>query len=183
MTYNEFLNSLTSGINIFINNISLVADSLLHNYIFITFFGIVIFVSLFHFLTDYLFDYIHSTRNNIEEEIDLYKKYKKYQLVKLKFLHKDRKIVYDINYLNHMIKQGVMRDYISQHYNDYKNLQLVKYEVSQDNKYRYLIKHTDDYKNLKALEYRGYRQGIEKYDNFNELKLKFLRAKNESGEK
>ena len=45
MTYQGFLDSLLSGINLFLNNFGNVIDSLFSNYIFITFLGITIFIS------------------------------------------------------------------------------------------------------------------------------------------
>ena len=47
MTYHNFLEFIFTPISYFVSFLTQVADSLIHNYIFITFFGITLFISLF----------------------------------------------------------------------------------------------------------------------------------------
>lgn len=50
MSYNEFLNTFTYGINLFINSITNFFSSFISNYFYITLLGIVFFSSLFWFI-------------------------------------------------------------------------------------------------------------------------------------
>lgn len=50
MSYSDFISSLSNGASLFYNSLIQVANSLIHNYIFITMLGITIFCSLLHFV-------------------------------------------------------------------------------------------------------------------------------------
>lgn len=50
MSYSDFINTFTNGINLFINSLITIANSLLSNYIFITILGLSIFTYLFYLL-------------------------------------------------------------------------------------------------------------------------------------
>lgn len=63
MTYSEFIQTLVSPITTFVNGLKTIANSLMSNYIFITIFGLIIFVSLFWLIYD---TFISLTINCIE---------------------------------------------------------------------------------------------------------------------
>lgn len=50
MTYSNFIDSLSNGANLFYTSLVQVANSLIHNYIFITMLGLTIFCSLLYFV-------------------------------------------------------------------------------------------------------------------------------------
>lgn len=54
MSYSEFVNTLVNGCNLIYENISRIANVLIHNYIFITILGLVLFVSLMSIFSDFL---------------------------------------------------------------------------------------------------------------------------------
>lgn len=107
MTYYEFLEFIFTPISYFVNWLTSIANSLIHNYIFITFFGIVIFVSLFWFLIDWLLDYFHSKAYEYEDFNNLYDDYVKRQKVKYKYLDNHYSDLYSYNYKIRVMNEQV----------------------------------------------------------------------------
>lgn len=66
MTYNDFLNLLLNGVNLFFDNIGIIVNYLLTNYIFITILGLVIILSI----VKYLFSLIFNPFENVIEDLD-----------------------------------------------------------------------------------------------------------------
>ena len=75
MSYNEFLNSFIGVISLFVNGIKEIANTLSHNYIFITLIGLVMFSSLFWLIYHFVFNFFDKLIYGYEEYNDLYENY------------------------------------------------------------------------------------------------------------
>ena len=107
MTYNEFLNQFIQPISNFITWLSMVADNLIHNYFFLTFFGITIFISLFYLVFNFVKDYFVRRHNNIENYLNKYNDYKMFQNVRSDFMQKEPNLFYDNLYKDYVFKKSV----------------------------------------------------------------------------
>lgn len=54
MTYSEFVDTLGNGCSLIFNGIVEVSNTLIHNYIFITLLGLVLFCSVIYIVSDFL---------------------------------------------------------------------------------------------------------------------------------
>ena len=54
MSYSDFVNTLVNGCSLIFDNIVRISNVLIHNYIFITLLGLVLFFSLIYVLSDFL---------------------------------------------------------------------------------------------------------------------------------
>ena len=70
MSYSDFLSLIRYGIDLFVDNIGNVANSLMNNYIFITLLGLGIFCSLFIMFVNFVLDKIYSKRDKLDEYLD-----------------------------------------------------------------------------------------------------------------
>lgn len=74
MSYSEFVNTLGNGCSLIFNGIVNVSNTLIHNYIFITLLGLVLFCSIIHIVSDFLVIPIKNIDKKQDKKSD--KKYK-----------------------------------------------------------------------------------------------------------
>lgn len=114
MSYQDFLNTLISPIRLFVSALTEVADSLVHNYIFITLLGLSLFISLVWLIYYTFHDFINSKINSIEDKIDRYKKYELYKETQREYLDKHRvdefMYLYDLTILKQQVMNGIYRN-------------------------------------------------------------------------
>lgn len=65
MSYSDFINTLGYGVNMLFNGISVVANSLLSNYIVITILGLSLFSFVIYTLIDIIFS-VHKNKDNLD---------------------------------------------------------------------------------------------------------------------
>lgn len=108
MSFTDFINSFQNGINLFLNSITSFCDSLIHNYIFIVFLGLVLFISFFWFFINLVIDIFHTkVDSNIDNYIDTYNNFDKFQKIKFEWYNNNRDMVYKTRYDNFMIANNV----------------------------------------------------------------------------
>lgn len=115
MSYQEFLNTLISPIRLFVSALSQVADSLIHNYIFITLLGLSLFISLVWLIYYTFHNFINSKIDRIESKMEKYKNYELYKEVQKEYLNKHRNdefdYLYDLTLLRQQVLNGVYRNH------------------------------------------------------------------------
>lgn len=107
MTYNDFLNQFIQPISNFINWLSMVADNLIHNYIFLTIFGISIFISLFYLVFNFIRDYFDRMHDNVDRYLNKYNDYKMLQNVRSDFMQKESNLFFNNLYKDYVFKKSV----------------------------------------------------------------------------
>lgn len=66
MTFNQFLNTLFSGVNLFLDSLQPIVIGLLNNYIFLTILGIVIVVSIIKYIFSLIFNPLVNTLEDLD---------------------------------------------------------------------------------------------------------------------
>ncbi len=122
-SYYDFLEFIFTPVSYFVSWLSSVANNLIHNYIFITFFGITIFISLFWLLINFVLNYFDKKAYEYEDFNNLYEDYVKRQKVKYKYFENHYTDLYGYNY-----KIRVMNEQI------YNNITLKNKDLLIDNK-------------------------------------------------
>lgn len=140
MTYQDFLSTLVSPINYFINWLSIVADSLIHNYIFITMFGIVLFISLVWLVYDIIDWFFYSHINDYDDYNDRMYDYKLLKEVQSDYLDNNYSNEFDYRYRSKVLNGQVLNVYLSQN----KDLDIDNKRLSNSNKMESLKKLKED---------------------------------------
>lgn len=112
MTYQEFLNSLVSPITSFVNWLTMVANNLIHNYIFITFLGITIFISFIWLIFHLIFDYFDKVNNRYDDYSDKYYNYELFKEVQSNYLNKHYVDEFDYRYRCKVLNGQVLNAYL-----------------------------------------------------------------------
>ena len=112
MTYQEFLNQFIEPISSFVSWLSMVANNLIHNYIFITFVGITLFISLLFLLYYSVKDFFESRRNNADKYLDKYNDYVIRQKIRRDFMQKEPDLFYENLYKDYVFKKAVRDDFV-----------------------------------------------------------------------
>ena len=120
MSYSQWLDTLVSPISNFITWLSMVADSLIHNYFVITLLGICLFLSLFWLVFYFIHDYIESKIHKYDDFNNMYDRYVLFKKVKLKYLDLHR-----LDEFEYLTKYSVLKRQVLIHlYNSYPDLML-----------------------------------------------------------
>lgn len=114
MSYSQWLDTLVSPIQYFINWLIAIADSLIHNYIFITFLGITLFISLVWFIFHLIFDFIDSINDRYDDYNDKYYNYELLKEVQSDYLDKHYIDEYDYRYRSKVLNGQVLNGYLQQ---------------------------------------------------------------------
>ena len=116
MSYSDFLNQFVGVISLFINSLISVSESLMSNYIFITFLGITIFVSLFWFLHNIVMRFFENVVSGYEDYNDLYDDYVLKKQVQSDYLDNHYDDEYDFRYRSKLLNLQVLNGlYQTQH--------------------------------------------------------------------
>lgn len=150
MSYSDFLDFISNGCIMFLNAFINVSNSLIHNYIFITLLGLSIFITLFWWFYDNVVIALLKVKDNCDNWVDLKRRYKQFNDMKLNYISTNRYDVELLNYANLKINRELYYQFLNNE-NDlsfrlaYKSLS-IKQEAS-----KYLLDKfsTDD----KILEY------------------------------
>lgn len=113
MSYQDFLNSLISPITSFVSWLSLIANYLIHNYFFITFLGITLFISLVWFIFYLIFDFIDRVNNRYDDYSDKYYNYELLKEVQSDYLNNNYSDEFDYRYRNKVLNGQVLNSYLS----------------------------------------------------------------------
>lgn len=155
MSYQDFLNTLISPIRLFVSALTEVADTLVHNYIFITLLGLSLFVSLVWLIYYAFHDFIDSKISKIEDKIDRYKNYELYKETQREYLDKHRvdeyMYLYDLTILKQQVKNGIYRNHPDLLYDNMKNNLKMRIEVLKEINRDNLI--DDDLSNDNDIDY------------------------------
>ena len=120
MSYSEWLDTLVSPISNFINWLSMVANSLIHNYFVITLLGICLFLSLFWLIFYFIHDFVESKIRKYDDFNDMYDRYVLSKKVKMKYLDLHR-----LDEFEYLTKYLVLKRQVLIHlYNSYPDLML-----------------------------------------------------------
>lgn len=130
MSYQDFLDTLVSPINSFINWLSLVANSLIHNYIVITLLGITLFISLVWFIFYLIFDYFDKINNRYDDYNDKFYNYELLKDVQIDYLNSHYLKEFDYRYRNKVLNSQVLNAYLSQN----KELDIDNRRLANSNK-------------------------------------------------
>ena len=112
MTYQQFLNSLVSPITSFIEWLTMVANNLIHNYIFISFLGITIFISFVWFIFHLIFNYFDKVNNRYDDYSDKYYNYELFKEVQSNYLNKHYVDEFDYRYRSKVLNGQVLNAYL-----------------------------------------------------------------------
>lgn len=113
MSYQDFLDSLLYGINLFLDNFDLVINNLFTNYIFITFLGITIFLSLLNWFLKHVVFAPLKVKDNIDYWVDTKRNYKLYNDVKYNYMFTNDIDVNLYKYKNLVMSKQVQALYLS----------------------------------------------------------------------
>lgn len=145
MSYQDFLDTLVIPINSFINWLSIVANSLIHNYFVITLLGITLFISLVWFIFYLIFDYFDKINNRYDDYNDKFYNYELLKDVQSDYLNSHYLKEFDYRYRNKVLNSQVLNAYLTQNkeldidnkrlanFNKMESLKQVKNEILGDN--------------------------------------------------
>lgn len=152
MTYTEFLNYIGNGCSLFLDTLISVSNNLIHNYIFITIFGLSLFVALFWWFYDNFVVAPLKVKDNVDNWIDLKRRYKQFNDMKLNYISTNRIDVELLNYSNLVINRELYLKFLHER-NDlaysltYTSLSLKreasKQLIEQDNMSSRIFRHWD----------------------------------------
>lgn len=112
MTFNDFINSFQTGINLILNNLGSFFSNLTSNYLVIVLLGLTLFVSFFFFFYDSLFDFIHSyITRHFSSDNDMYDNFDKFQKMKQRWYDNNMNYLYNMKYINYSVFQNVKELY------------------------------------------------------------------------
>lgn len=111
MSYSDFLNTLIAPIQLFIDALFSVAGSLKSNYIFLTLFGITLFISCFWWFVNMIHDFFYDRIDEREDYINKYNEYVLYQNIQHEYIHRHRADYLDLKYDKYAISQQAIMDY------------------------------------------------------------------------
>lgn len=136
LTYNEFLDSMIAPVRAFVDWLIAVADSLINNYIIITFLGICLFISLFYLVFyDIIIAFFDSHISSIEDKLDKKKNYALYQEIKDDYYRDNMSKIFNLKYNNYVISQAVMSEYLNKHRSDVEQLRFKNYVLNKSCQY------------------------------------------------
>ena len=107
MTYQDFLDSLVSPITSFVSWLSMVANSLIHNYIFITMLGIVLFISLVWLVYDIIDWFFYSHINDYDDFNNRLYDYGVFKKVQYEYLNKNYDKEFEYKYKLRVLNEQV----------------------------------------------------------------------------
>lgn len=120
LTYNEFLDLISNGVQLFVNGFVMVASSLITNYIFITLLGMVLFSSLlFLFIDNIVLKPMYNVKDNVDKWVDYKRNYVLYNDVRLNFLKTHSIDAYNVKMEDLKLNRNVFDNYLS----NYKDLE------------------------------------------------------------
>ena len=112
MTYHEFLEFIFTPITSFVNWLGMVANSLMSNYIFMTFLGITIFISLVWVVYDFIKTIIDNISSKYDDYNDRYYNYELFKEVQSDYLDKHYTDEYDYRYRSKVLNSQVLNGYL-----------------------------------------------------------------------
>ena len=107
MTYQDFLDSLVSPITSFVSWLGMVANSLIHNYIFITMLGIVLFISLVWLVYDIIDWFFYSHINDYDDFNNRLYDYGVFKKVQYEYLNKNYDKEFEYKYKLRVLNEQV----------------------------------------------------------------------------
>lgn len=113
MTYSEFLEFISNGIQLFYNTLIQVSNSLIHNYFFITILGLVLFSSLFWWFYYNVVVAPLKVKDNCDKWVDLKRNYKQFNDMKLNYISTNDYDVRLLNYANLKINRELYSHFLS----------------------------------------------------------------------
>lgn len=111
MTYQQWLDTLVSPVRYFLNWLISIANSLIHNYFFITFLGITIFISLVWLIFNLIFDTIDSINSRYDDYNDKNYNYELLKEVQSDYLNNHYTDEYDYRYRSKVLNGQVLNGY------------------------------------------------------------------------
>lgn len=113
MSYTDFLDFISNGCSMFINSFTAIANSLIHNYIIITLLGLSIFICLFWWFFDNFITAPLKVKDRCDEWVDLKRRYKQFNDMKLNYITTNEVDVRLLNYANLKINRDLYLQYLN----------------------------------------------------------------------
>lgn len=118
MTYSDFVDSLSYGFSLFINTLYSWSEILIHNYIFITLLGCVLFCSLVMLVYNYFIGKINDKSNELDSYLEQKRRYWLSQDIAMDYYYLNKFKIYHLKIDKYRLNKCIEYDYLNKYIGD-----------------------------------------------------------------